>query len=112
MLVVGHGCTVDRTYAISYVKIDSVQDFVRALFWCLHLELYRYVKIQNNSDDRNISPNLQTVMSCRRQRCRGCGVEPVVTLSHTVLHLAPTCPGDKVDTSVFVSNVSATEQVK
>ncbi|CAM9138808.1 unnamed protein product, partial [Pylaiella littoralis] len=40
-------------------------------------------------------------------RCRGHGVEPVVSLSHTVLHLAPVCLGDTVAASIFAKNVSA-----
>lgn len=32
-------------------------------------------------------------------------------LSHTVLSLAPACLGDTVTTSVFITNVSAVEQV-
>lgn len=35
----------------------------------------------------------------------------MVRLSHTVLSLAPACLGDTVTTSVFLSNVSAVEQV-
>ncbi|CAM9575435.1 unnamed protein product, partial [Sphacelaria rigidula] len=43
-------------------------------------------------------------------RCRGCGIDPVVSISHTVLNMAPACPGDTVTTSVFVRNVSTVEQ--
>lgn len=36
----------------------------------------------------------------------------MVRLSHTVISLAPCCPGDTVTSSVFVNNVSNTEQVR
>ena len=39
-------------------------------------------------------------------------MEPVITLSHTVLSMAPACGGDVVNASVFASNVSTTEQVR
>lgn len=39
-------------------------------------------------------------------------MEPVVSLSHTVVSMAPACGGDVVTASVFASNVSTTEQVR
>lgn len=46
-----------------------------------------------------------------KSSCRGCGLEPVLNLSHTVVNLAPVCTGDKVTASVFVRNTSPVEQV-
>ncbi|CAM9380764.1 unnamed protein product, partial [Hapterophycus canaliculatus] len=43
-------------------------------------------------------------------RCRGSGAEPVISISHTVLDLAPACVGDTVTASVLVKNVSAVKQ--
>lgn len=45
------------------------------------------------------------------RRCCGQGVEPVVSLSHSVLAMAPACPGDVIMASVFARNVSAVRQV-
>ncbi|CAM9153063.1 unnamed protein product [Discosporangium mesarthrocarpum] len=43
-------------------------------------------------------------------RCRGIGVEPVLSLSHSNIQFVPACPGDTVTASVFLHNVSRTRQ--